>query len=331
MSLCQLYGGAFGDFGGNTLANGSLSLRPTGDALGQDAQLVGGPNINISLDGNGNIPNINITASPTTSPAGIAYLVSAYSNAGVLAWQRPQIWYIPNVPNLDVGTLMPVSSGVSYPSPIIATPVADQTIQAYNLNPNSASGQQYLGTLASPWSAVLNTANVTVANVGTLSTTLATINTADINSLAMTGQATEYMGVSLALKGLPSIVAATIQSNLNTAVGNTTLATVATNGTYRFNSYVKLTNVAQNKSNIGPINVSWTDPSGQVLTTQVLASLFGGTTGVIDTNNSIVGVLAGFPVTLACLASTNVTYNVGYASNSTGIMNYSLRLSLEAL
>jgi len=111
----QIENGGFTDFEGNPLALGYLLLALSHDenySVGPN-QVVGGLELRVTLDVNGNIPTSPATkvySNDVLTPGGSFYIVRAFKADGTEAWQSPQFWALTATPDpLDVGTIVPTN------------------------------------------------------------------------------------------------------------------------------------------------------------------------------------------------------------------------------
>lgn len=155
MPTKQITGGAFQFCDGTPLAGGSLTLT-----LSQDAVVVGtgtvirATPIRLTLDGSGNIPSTAVFFNDELSPAGTFYTAQVSDPSGAIVY-APTSWIFAGATGLNLNTLTPATGGVSYPSPVVTTPSADQSITAANLLPASGNSTQSLGSAAAQWLANL--------------------------------------------------------------------------------------------------------------------------------------------------------------------------------
>ncbi len=165
----QIEGGAFQNEQGVVVALGTLVLQ-----LSQDAQVVSPPSqvndtpITVNLDSNGNVPaspSVLIWGNDQLVPSGTVYSARVFDATGALVW-GPQLWSLSGAGPIDLGTLTPTSSGVSYPNAVLKHPSADQTIDQFNLLPALGNTTQSLGSSSAPWDAVLD--DLTIKTRGNL-------------------------------------------------------------------------------------------------------------------------------------------------------------------
>jgi hypothetical protein len=106
-----LFGGAFQDPSGNPVANGYLRMWLSHDS--QEAttpgQVAGSIYVQIPLDQTGNIVTTSALVWPNSllTPSSSYYNVELYSSAGMMIWNAPQRWTIPNTNPYNVGNLVP--------------------------------------------------------------------------------------------------------------------------------------------------------------------------------------------------------------------------------
>lgn len=159
-----LENGGFQDAAGNLLANGTLVLQLSNDAVTNDAspenQICGNVPILVTLDSNGNVKGTpKIWSNAELTPLGTYYSATAFTASGATAWRNTQSWVFSQSggSTVDLGTMVPTSASVSYSGSVLTSPSGDQTILSNNLLPASGNTTQSLGSLAAPWDAVLNT------------------------------------------------------------------------------------------------------------------------------------------------------------------------------
>jgi len=152
-----------------TLTNGSFQF-PTGalvaggtlqlDLSDSAAIIAGGQlaprSVRFTLDTNGDVlssPASIIYGNDELTPSGTFYRATVRDATGTQVYS--QIWILQGTSPIDLDLLVPTApAGLSFVQPILTNPTADQTIQGFNLLPNSPT--QSLGSVAKPWDAVLD-------------------------------------------------------------------------------------------------------------------------------------------------------------------------------
>lgn len=190
------------------------------------------------------------------------------------------------------------------------------TITGGNSDTSATGGDISLvpGTGASSQGAVFLNGTVTVAN-----------------------KITSYNGVTTGGNGIASIVAV-VNLTAQTAASSGTLYAVPANGAgqYRLSWNAKVTTAATGAatSTLGPLTLGWSDPDAVVIgTTGQAAQISAGTMATTNATNSITstGMLLGTSCLLNVGNSTNIVWNMAYASNAANSMAYNLHLRLEYL
>jgi hypothetical protein len=155
-----------------------------------------------------------------------------------------------------------------------------------------------------------------------------------ITSLAMSGKITTYNNITTVGNGVPSEVASVALTLQSAAKVTTTLYAVPASGAgqYRVSWNAKVTRAATTSSTLGALTITYTDPDGVVITTTMPGTGVNPTTGIGESvsTNTTGSVLFGFPLTLNCKASTNITYAFAYVSSGATTMQYNLNILLEA-
>jgi hypothetical protein len=141
--------GAFQDAQGNKLALGKIVLQLSNDAVATavNQQVTANVPIVITLDSGGNIPaSTKIWSNAELTPVGTSYTVTAFTASGAQAWLTAQNWVFTQAggSTVDVGTLIPVGSSVSYAGVVVLGPTATQTITGFGLI------VPYLGSSSTP-------------------------------------------------------------------------------------------------------------------------------------------------------------------------------------
>ena len=110
VSMVELIGGNFQDAEGNLLANGYLTMVLSADSEVNDSMICSGLQLNISLDGTGNvIGGQNVWGNDQLLPVNSYYIVTAYSANGQTVWGPNNQQVIGNGGTFDTGTWVPNS------------------------------------------------------------------------------------------------------------------------------------------------------------------------------------------------------------------------------
>lgn len=216
-----LSNGGFQDAEGNALALGTVILQLTNDALTNDASpnklIAGNIPIVINLDSNGNVTGTpKIWSNSELTPSGTGYTVMAFTASGLQAWRVAQTWVFTAAggATVDLGTMTPSSSAVSYQTPLFANPAAIQTITGF---PLQIATVLQLGTLSDTGLSRDSAGVVDVGN-GTAGDKSGTLKAANIT---LTGTLT-----------IPSLTLPSLKigsgTNLNTITSTTTAARTTT-------------------------------------------------------------------------------------------------------
>lgn len=183
---------------------------------------------------------------------------------------------------------------------------------------------QALDTASSPTFAGLT--DTGGLNIGTGSGALA-------GQIAMNSIIAAYGGSNTVAQGVPAMLAQVNLTGQGAAIGNTVLYAVPATGVglYRVSWYAKVTTVDAVSSTLGAVQVLFTDATDSVaLTDNMLGQTAAGAAAITATTNNTATVLWGTSVIWA-KASTNISYNSGYVSNTPGQMKYELHIKLEWL
>jgi hypothetical protein len=129
-----IYGGAFQDASGNTLANGYLTMQLSHDEQESvdPGQVVSGLSLRVPLDANGNIVGtVYVWPNDQLDPSNSYYIVNAYRRDGTLAWGAPQFVSVPSSPSpYNVGNWIPVNPVASG----TGAPVGSLLLQVNGIN-----------------------------------------------------------------------------------------------------------------------------------------------------------------------------------------------------
>lgn len=152
--------GSFQDAAGTAIV-GTLVLQLLQDAVVSGTGQVAPKAISIAVVA-GQAAATAVWGNDNLSPAGTVYTARLFDTSGAPVW-GPENWSLTGAGPIEINTLVPTTSGASYPSAILNTPTADQTITVNSLLPAASNTTQSLGSLSAPWRAVLR--NATVSNL----------------------------------------------------------------------------------------------------------------------------------------------------------------------
>lgn len=269
-----LSNGGIQDAEGNALALGTVVLQLSNDAVTNDAS----PNklvsanvpIIINLDANGNVTGTpKIWSNSELTPSGTSYSVMAFTAAGAQAWRAAQNWVFtaPGGSTIDLGTMVPTSSSVSYSAPLVAAPGAIQTITGF---PLQIATVLQLGSTSDTGLSRDSAGVIDVGN-GTAGDKSGTINAANVNVGTALGVASLKLGSGTNTNTISTTTTAARTTTLPDANSNTVQPTTATGSNW-------VTNVdssgVQHKT-----QPAFTDISGSVAAAQLpnpSASSLGG-------------------------------------------------------
>lgn len=155
-------------------------------------------------------------------------------------------------------------------------------------------------------------------------------------SLTTTGLLTNYNSIATVSNGIPAEYATVDLTGQGAAIGTTTLYAVPASGVgqYRVSWNAKVTTPATTgavTSTLGGLTIVYTDPDGVPITITAQGQTPGGTYVSSNGGNTTGSAILGFPLTLNCKESTNITYAMAYASDAAGEMKYNLHIKLEKL
>ncbi len=127
MAIKAITGGGWQDASGNKIVGGSLVLR-----LSQDANITGvgqlAPKVvTATTDSNGNIPATSIWFNDQLSPSGTVYVATLFDSSNQKVW-GPENWSLTGSSPLDIGSLVPASSSISYSGAVLLAPTGNQEI-----------------------------------------------------------------------------------------------------------------------------------------------------------------------------------------------------------
>jgi hypothetical protein len=173
-------GGVFQDAEGNPLAGGLLVLTLDSAAVViGTGQVVNNLPLSITLDVNGNAPTTLVWFNDVLSPAGTAYSVTLFSASGKPAWTSAQLWSFTGGSAINLDTMVPTFTGVSYPSVLLTSDVSLQTV----------------------------TGPVAFSDITTAAITTAAITTANITNMNGILNATDYPGADIGVQVNAAIAA----------------------------------------------------------------------------------------------------------------------------
>lgn len=159
-SKVSISGGAFQDAAGN-LVTGTLQLQLQQDAIVSGTGTVA-PAIPVTITVTaGAAASTSVWGTDNLTPSGLVYVAQVFDASGARVW-GPENWSLTGAGPIDISTLVPSSSAVSYPAAVLKAPTGDQAIASNNLLPASGNTTQSLGSTAAPWNATLRTQNTIV-------------------------------------------------------------------------------------------------------------------------------------------------------------------------
>jgi hypothetical protein len=165
MATVQIYGGGFTLADGQPIAfssgvpnpYGTITFRLSQDATVLNTNQICPPTVSFALNNLGSIPqSANAQLWPNTAlvPSGTFYYMSVYDGTGALVYGPINV-VIAGAGPINLATLTPASSGVSYPGAVLLNPSGDQTIDAFSLLPAANNTTQSLGFQGAEWDAAL--------------------------------------------------------------------------------------------------------------------------------------------------------------------------------
>jgi hypothetical protein len=146
MAIKQISGGAFQYPDGSKVAAGTLVLRLSQDATVSGTGQVAPAEITITLDSNGNA-NEYLWFNDSLSPSGTVYQATLFDASGRRVW-GPENWSLAGSSPLDISTLVPASSSVSFSGAILIDPAGNQEIETGTLTVNDGIITQALNNVA---------------------------------------------------------------------------------------------------------------------------------------------------------------------------------------
>src|ERR1700728_2464323 len=116
-------GGEFQDASGNALVGATLVLQLSQDAvISGTCQVVSNEPISITLGTGGAAPNTSLWGNDVLSTAGTVYIARLFDVSGRMAWTGPQAWSITGAGPIELNTLVPASSAISYSGAVVLAP-----------------------------------------------------------------------------------------------------------------------------------------------------------------------------------------------------------------
>jgi hypothetical protein len=157
-SKITIQNGQFQRPDGSVVANGYLYLQLSSPAVVTSTGLVAPTQVVINLNSSGNAPATQIWGNDQLTPAGTTYQATLQDS------NRSQVanfgaWSFTGAGPIELNTMQPTSVGASFPTPILASPGADQSIVSGNLLPASGNTTQSLGSGTAPWNAEFRALN----------------------------------------------------------------------------------------------------------------------------------------------------------------------------
>jgi hypothetical protein len=140
--------GQFQDAAGVAIV-GTLVLQLSQDAVVSGTGQVAPKAISIVVTA-GQAAATPVWGNDNLTPAGTTYTARLFDTSGALVW-GPENWSITGAGPIEINTLVPSSSSVSYSGAVVLSPSGNQTITAGNLLPASSNSTQSLGSVAAPW------------------------------------------------------------------------------------------------------------------------------------------------------------------------------------
>ena len=160
-----IYGGNFQLADGHPLASsqgvpnpfGQVLFKLSQDAVVLDTSQICPPTISFPLNDEGNVPQTpvyKLWGNDSLLPLGTFYYMTVYDGTGALVYGPINV-VIAGAGPINLATLTPASSGVSYPGAVLLNPSGDQTIDAFSLLPAANNTTQSLGFQGAEWDAAL--------------------------------------------------------------------------------------------------------------------------------------------------------------------------------
>jgi hypothetical protein len=150
--------GQFQDAAGNAIT-GMLVLQLSQDALVSGTATVA-PALPISIVVTaGQAAATPVWGNDNLTPSGTVYRAVLSDSSGAIVW-GPENWSFTGAGPIELNTMIPTSTGVTYASPVLKVPGADQTIADHNLLPAVSNTTQSLGSSAAMWNGVFGVETV---------------------------------------------------------------------------------------------------------------------------------------------------------------------------
>lgn len=161
----QVYGGNFQLSDGQPLASSPGVPNPYGQilftlsqaAVVLDTSQICPPTVSFPLNAEGSVPQTpayKLWGNDSLAPSGTFYRMIVYDGTGALVYGPTDVVIMGPSP-INLATLTPASSTVSYPGAVLLNPAGDQTIQEFSLLPASGNTTQSLGFQGAEWNASL--------------------------------------------------------------------------------------------------------------------------------------------------------------------------------
>lgn len=155
------------------------------------------------------------------------------------------------------------------------------------------------------------------------------------STLGLTGAVTKVNNFNTTSPGVAGIIKKVDSTGLTAAVATSLLQLGLgnfPNGMYRIFWTAKITTAATTgaaTSTLGPLTIVYTDPDGVVVTLTAAAQIAAGTIATTSTANTTGTVLLGIPAIINSKSGTDITYAMGYASNTANQMAYNLHITMD--
>lgn len=150
-SKISISGGQFQDAAGNPVASGHLVLTLSQNAnVSGTAQVVRANPITIDLDSSGNAASTAIWGNDNLTPSGTTYNALVFDVGGGIVY-GPETWSLTGAGPIDLSTVTPATSSVSYSGAVVLAPTGNQSVTVGDILPASGNSTQALGSTAAPW------------------------------------------------------------------------------------------------------------------------------------------------------------------------------------
>jgi len=154
MGFAQLFGGNFQSTAGIPFVGGTFYAQLSQSGSIQNYALLSAEVVSYGpLDSTGSIPqsaDFKIWTNDAITPQGTSYSVWVNDITGNTV-VGPYNAVISGGSPINLDTLVPTSSSVSYPGAVLLNPSGDQTISSNNLLPAAGNTTQQLGSIGAPW------------------------------------------------------------------------------------------------------------------------------------------------------------------------------------